>query len=401
MRYSEAARGEHLITTGRPAPAIDQRTHQLQDLTAEQRARIVDLARRLHLHTSPDPSAHQLTGLGDLHRPPHDKYTDTGDARWRTGDAISLALVPAADGQTSIARTIHTTTDPHASALRHGAPVVDELDPPIDTVLDAYEHALACADAHTAQARAHAHTVWALHPGGQTDPPQDLQFLAIPGADGRGEILARAAHPDLFDQAVELLHEIAGHHEDAVLSTVPDTLGPALAQLDADSDPWVRATTWITALKAHLEALQQDRKAAAHDQAYAEERDAWIHAHGSPRLRAAHAGDYKLDLIYRQERLAREGLDGMLLSLGRRAKIREALNPSAAALDLEQLVRDWAHKPTTTRAAQDPAGPEVRIVWAAVDLDDVDDGEMIQVKAWLGRHRLWLPVEPQDQEDDR
>ncbi|MDQ3935936.1 MAG: hypothetical protein M3340_15045 [Actinomycetota bacterium] len=121
------------------------------------------------------------------------------------------------------------------------------------------------------------------------------------------------------------------------------------------------------------------------------EMGAWVAQHGSTRLRRALERGYRATGIYVEERALKEMPDFFFDRDGR-VVFREALNPSAEALELEtQTLQRMADH---SRAAS-----EVRIVWMTDAPSEWPDellpGEAIFVK-FLGHGRLFRPVADTD-----
>jgi hypothetical protein len=119
----------------------------------------------------------------------------------------------------------------------------------------------------------------------------------------------------------------------------------------------------------------------------------WIAKHGSQRLKRAAARGYRHDGIYRDERLTLE-LPDFVGSLGRKPTVRELVNPSEHALELE----------SQTLARAEALGiPEdkVRLVFAQPGQDsDWADGEFVQIDGYLDRHTVWQSVSGERSDDD-
>lgn len=119
---------------------------------------------------------------------------------------------------------------------------------------------------------------------------------------------------------------------------------------------------------------------------YEGEKTRWMASYGSQRLKLAAERGYKHDGIYRDERAAQE-LPGFLALA--KAKAKECINPTAEAIEFETDVMSRVASLTPVHSIV------VRIVW--LDLNDTDtdlpNGEYVMVDGYLGKHKLYLPVE--------
>jgi hypothetical protein len=99
-----------------------------------------------------------------------------------------------------------------------------------------------------------------------------------------------------------------------------------------------------------------ESKAAAH--AYEQGREAWIDEHGSDRLKRAVERGYKHDGICRDERMATE-LPGFI-SFAKKRNVREIMNPSEEALEIEREVLELVERNGMTDVS-------VRLVWVPAE----------------------------------
>lgn len=123
---------------------------------------------------------------------------------------------------------------------------------------------------------------------------------------------------------------------------------------------------------------------------YEDEKRGWMDTYGSTRLKLAAERGYKHDGIYRDERAAQE-LPGFVALP--KAKPREVINPTAEAIELETQTMERVSRLTLVQ------GITVRIVWVGDTGTDLPDGEYVMVDGYLGKHKLFLPVE-QEMADD-
>lgn len=159
---------------------------------------------------------------------------------------------------------------------------------------------------------------------------------------------------------------------------------------EPSDDPAVVLEAW----ERHLGQIDLDRLDEFADldadvarEDFVREMGEWTETHGSPRLKRAIERGYRATGIYVEER-ARQELPDFLFDGDRLAVFREALNPSAAALDLETAT--IARLSDHARAAS-----SVRIVWLTDGPDDwpleIFPGEAVHVE-FLGHARLFKPL---------
>lgn len=181
----------------------------------------------------------------------------------------------------------------------------------------------------------------------------------------------------------------------AAWSTTPGY--PILEEPTEDPVEFIEAAeAWLTEATGDLsehEAAERRRSESAAD--FAMEKDAWIQEHGSTRLKRANARQYKVNRLYAQER-ADEEFPRFWLETGDGARWGERTDPSEAALDLEEQVREGL----TTRWGE----MDARIVWLITPPAELaarweipslewEAQEAILVQPYLGRYRLFLPLD--------
>ena len=112
------------------------------------------------------------------------------------------------------------------------------------------------------------------------------------------------------------------------------------------------------AVKYALNKQQEAARRQEDRERYEKDREAWIAAHGSPRLKRSAERGYKHDGAYKEERLEAE-FPGFVASLGKDIEVGEVFNPTEAALDVETEVLEQV-------AAADSDGLGVRLVWVTL-----------------------------------
>lgn len=172
------------------------------------------------------------------------------------------------------------------------------------------------------------------------------------------------------------------------------------------AERWVAETTGD--MPEHEAAECRRSESAA---IFEREKNAWIQEHGSTRLRRANKRDYKVSRLYAQERSDRE-FPFFWLETSSDARWGERTDPSERSLDLEDGVRENL----SSRGSE----MDARIVWLTVPPAELasrweipelewEDQEAILIQPYLGRYRLFLPVDRSlwrapaeaDEEEDR
>lgn len=410
VTLSQAARRSALVMSGvEPEPHQDFVVENLAELDRSDRERLVDLWEKINVH---DPAAadsdewwsDEITeprndGYLWLHRGLHDRW-----ARYwpgTEGAALDLDEVFFANGH----RTVSTLDAFRASlgddeqaafvAMLAGAPLVEDLGDAdhlaLEVVLAAYERALEFAERLIAltDTGTPAPQGFRPRPFMITD---DAVFLFPAGGSGadpsiRVAAILKGADAGAYDRAVELLKEFDVPEARQAIADKIDRVcfhwwaSHSEEQPDLDKVEWNLDTALMNASSDAASAQASAEQRAR----YEECRARWITKHGSPRLRRAAERGYKHDGIYRDERLEIE-LPGFVGSLGRKPNVRELVNPSADALELEAEALARAE-------ALGISGEQVRLVYAQTGLDtDLADGEYVQITDYLGRHTVWQQV---------
>lgn len=130
------------------------------------------------------------------------------------------------------------------------------------------------------------------------------------------------------------------------------------------------------------------------DEAYCQDRRAWIRAHGSARLRLAAEGGYEHDGIYIEERGAIEyaGLDIFIDRSGTVSWV-DRRNPSAAALELERMTQlALGAREATAHLAALIVQPTVR--FTLFPFREAESSETLLIRGWLGRFNVFARIAP-------
>lgn len=394
VRLSAHARRQALIATGNEPNATQLfGIDHLTELELGDRMRVLDLWERVLVKQVADGEL-----SGEFRNDGYDALLRGGDGRWdryrpgTEGDYVDLERAFfATPGRTlSVPEQAAAELDHDAvDAMFAGFPLVPDLGEAsfltLHRVLDAYDGALELAGRVTElcdSATAIATGFWAGSPQVTEDG-----VLLMPDSEGERVFPAavlKESDRDAYDAARQLLAEA-----DAVDASLSEAIDSTCARWW--SDPWRAmsdAERVEAILKPHIEnaiaearTRERDRQAAQH---YERCRARWIGKHGSPRLRRAAERGYRHDGIYRDERLAID-LPGFVSALGRKSKIRELVNPSGEALEIEEetLAR------TETLGIDDG---QVRLVFVAAEGAPWNEGEFVEVAGYLGRHTVWRRV---------
>jgi hypothetical protein len=325
------------------------------------------------------------------------------DKRWRRylpdtdGDSIDIDAVfyPTPGRTVSALEHLRATLDQSQSdaleAMLAGAPLVDDFGEDNDLgaahVLAAYERALGIAQRLIELVDAGIRDKGFFHEGYKIT--EDAVFLyPDPSQQPPNRPVAILAHanPQAYDQARQLLAQLDSVPPVIVIEKLDGVCchwwsSPYAEESDARKVDELLHIAVANAL-SDLRGAQAKRQA---DEDYAERRAQWIDKHGSQRLKRAAARGYRHDGIYRDERLHVE-LPDFVGSVGRRPTVRELVNPSEHALELE------AHALARAEAL-DISDDQVRLVYVQTGQDvDWEDGEFVQIDGYLGRHTVWRSV---------
>jgi hypothetical protein len=281
-------------------------------------------------------------------------------------------------------------------AMLAGAPLVTEApegaEIALEHVLDAYEHALRLARAF----------IQVLDDGvsaaSGTEGIDDILFSPISEIDGgivfepnldnereaSAAAILRNASPEAYANAKAVCDQLRAVPTKA-LSPVVDRMCTHWWQ-----SPWVEKNdaAKFDDLSWGLVNLAKQQAASVH---YESERSGWIAVKGSKQLKRAAAREYMHDGIYRDERLALE-LAGFVSDVGRKPTIRNLVNPSAEALELEDQTLAQARRLGIT-------DDQVRLVWLDPD-NGMPAGEYLRIERYLGRHTVWRAVDPESEGND-
>jgi hypothetical protein len=399
VRLSELARRQALMATGERPDSIQYvDVEDLPGLDGHQRERVVDAWERIEIAEEP-ASGPRVTRYEWLRYAESRGWQVSG----RHGETFPFdEAFFAAPGRTCAlyGQLRDELQDPAPlDAMLGSAPLLDELGEQaglsLDGVLRAYDRAFAIA--RRARDRAlqgrRADEVWAP----AISSADDL-VVVRPGRDREEAFtigLVRESDPKAFSEAERLVREVqeAG---DAQLTAqfANDVCSSAFAwgpEIESDRDV-VEHAIRPAAAKIREELNRRQHKARG-DREYEEERKQWIAQHGSQRLKLAAARGYRHDGAYRDERLG-DDLPGFVGSLGKKPEIREVINPTDKALQVETEVLE--------RIARGDIGElEARLVWVQDrDFGGAPEGEYVEVKGYLGRHTVYRPVDPDAKRDD-
>jgi hypothetical protein len=334
----------------------------------------------------------RVGSLGGLTKIHGDWVAQTDDHEWVR---VDTALV-ATPGRTRAAEEvlIERHGEEAVEAIMHeGWPLLTEVDErgrlTVGGVLDAYERALKLAADAEELALGHGVAIesvqWPL-------VAQDTNRIVF--FDHRDALpctgLLRDSDLEAFVNCEIAVHRVEGFNDrQLLLDFASDACGAALKWRQ---DPAAHDQGLAALIEGAADTLVSAYTAAVHtrtqDAIYAAERETWISEHGSDRLHKAAARGYRHDGIYRDERLAEE-LPDFIAWIGKNAQVREVVNPTAAALEMEE----------EALASVSGLGLElpVRIVWVSTGLDaDLRDGEYIRIDGYLGRHTVYRSVKPRD-----
>jgi hypothetical protein len=257
-------------------------------------------------------------------------------------------------------------------------------------VLDAYERVIEVVDRAVELAREARR-----QSGGLVMVSDDREHITIAPPETEEEQeridLVRESDPGAFDEAIAVIDQISDLSEEVVRAFANEATSAAFHQLDPDADPTdasIVTGALMPAARKALERIAEDTGRADADAEYAAERAGWIAANGSERLKLAAARGYKHDAVYRDERLAQE-LPEFVGVLPRESQVREAINPSAEALEAESEVLEEVESGRFGNV-------DVRIIWLQTFETPPGPGEYLQIKGYLGRHDVYRRISPEE-----
>jgi hypothetical protein len=407
VTLSSSARRSVLLSTG-VEPTAEQIfvVDGFTNLPAELRARLVDTWEKINVHVDeeerfePDgePYVHMTGARNDgylyLQRDATDGWTrylsDSG------GDSIDVYDVFYAIPERTIGLVeyLRMTLGPNEEgvldAMLAGAPLVNELaadsELGIEDVLGAYERALDVAQRliDLLDAGTRDENSWIPEAFSVTEDAVYLKPDIRQNPPNRPAAILKQASPQTYAQACKLLEQLNS------VGTIEEKIDRvchhwwSAAYIDVPDERKVRDLLERAVSNALGDARTEGTKREAAER-YEQCRANWIAKHGSQRLKRAAARGYRHDGIYRDERLKLE-LPDFVGSLGRKPTIRELVNPSEGALELEAQVLARAE-------ALGIADDKVRLVFAQSGQDsDWADGEFVQIENYLGRHTVWQSV---------
>ncbi|HYV15383.1 MAG TPA: hypothetical protein VE972_05145 [Conexibacter sp.] len=408
VTLSHRARRDVLLRTGvQPTAGQIFVVKDLTDLEPALRTRMIDVWEKVNIHV--DETEIAVVGgqsLTDITGARNDGYLwlqRDADERWTRylpdtdGDSIDVDAVfyPTPGRTVNAFEHLRATLDQSQSealdAMLAGAPLVDDLgednDLGVAHVLAAYERALGITQRLIELVDAGIRDKSYFHEGYKIT--EDAVFL-YPDLGQRppnrpAAILAHA-NPQAYDQARRLLAQLDSVPQVTVIEKLDRVCchwwsSPYAEESDARKVDDLLHIAVVNAL-SDFRGAQAKRQA---DEDYEQRRAQWIDKHGSQRLKRAAARGYRHDGIYRDERLHVE-LPDFVGSVGRKPTVRELVNPSEHALELEAQALARAE-------ALDISDDRVRLVYVQTGQDvDWEDGEFVQIDGYLGRHTVWRSV---------
>lgn len=411
VTLSASARRSVLLSTG-VEPTAEQIfvVNNLTDLPAELRARMVDTWEKINVHVdeeeryTPDgePYLHMNEARNDgylsLQRSATERWTrylpDT-DGNGIDVDDVFYATPDRTVGAMEYLRAkLAPDQDGVLDAMLAGAPLVDGLGGDdglrVEDALDAYERALEIArqliDLVDSGTRAEGMAWFGESFFTVTDDAIFLYPELGNGPPKRPAAILKRSNPQAYTQARKLLDQLKPLPTGIVTEKIDRTCHHwwSANYIDATDQRKVDDLLRMDLANALNDAKVENSKREATER-YEQCRANWITKHGSQRLKRAAARGYRHDGIYRDERLKLE-LPDFVGSLGRKPTIRELVNPSERALELESQVLARAE-------ALGIPDDKVRLVFAQPGQDsDWADGEFVQIENYLGRHTIWQSV---------
>ena len=407
VTLSPAVRRDLLLRTGKqPDPRQVFFVLDLTELEQEERVRLVDLWEQINVRWT-DVHSPEFSGWWDeIEDPRNDGYRHlqrVGE-RWTRylpgpdGDSIDVnSSFYAAAGRTVTAldvlrEELDENGQDELQAMLDGAPLVSDVGEStgleLEHVLAAYEATLPLA------ARLIELTDNGVYPGLMLlllshEVTDEAVFVApSPHGDSPDRLVAvlKAADPNAYAAAARLLEQLVEVAAGAVAEKLDRACFHWWSSRYADADDAKKvedllAVSVRNALSDHATEMKTQEEADRYENC----RSKWIVKHGSSRLKRAAERGYKHDGIYRDERLSVE-LPDFVGSLGRKPNVRELVNPSEQALEIEAEV-------LARTEALGIDDVQVRLVYARPDQDsDWYDGEFVQIQGYLGRHTIWRSV---------
>jgi hypothetical protein len=401
-KLSPKAQRDVLIRSGKEIE-VDQvfAIPNLMELSVEERLRLVEVAENVTVDCDvDDPAEIQGPWSESVITARVDRYGELrlgNKGRWlrvrESGDLQVDEVFYATPNHTINAQLRFESTlgDDDVAAFRAmlgGAPLVTEIPEgsalAVEHVLGAYERAIRLADGfiQVVDEGVHAADVFFLLPISKMD--EGIVFLPDPDSEAMAAAILLEASPEAHAAAERLYEHLQ--------AASPKELIPLADRFCGNwwKSPWVDKddATKLKNLSWELWNLAQQQ---ARLKKYELDRAAWINVSGSQQLRRAAVREYRHDGIYRDERLAAE-LPGFVANVGRKPNIRDLINPSADALELEDQVLAQARLLSI-------ADDQVRLVWLDPD-NDMPAGEYLRIQRYLGRHTVWRPVDPDSEADD-
>lgn len=276
-------------------------------------------------------------------------------------------------------------------AMLAGAPLLDDVGDEsaltLPYVLAAYEQAIALAERLTTTIDEGTQCKTDLFWRGPYEIEDDAIYICPASkkdAPSHQVAVLKECSPDAYQAAKDLLTQLNGIERDSVAEKLDGMCGNWLQWSNVNDAK--KVSVWLKLVVDKILAdVHTSQEKAAVAKRYEECRSKWIARHGSQRLRRAAARGYRHDGIYRDERLSAE-LPDFVGSIGRKPDIRDLVNPSADALELEAEVLARAE-------ALGIADDQIKLVYARPSSDsDWLEGAFVQIESYLGRHTVWRSV---------
>jgi len=396
VTLSRATCRDALVRTGwKPDPDQVLEINDLTELDVPERERVVDLWERIDVQF--EDGLFSVRGF-DLLRQGVDGWHVATSAE----ESVDLHSVFFA----SPGRTLRLTEwlggqlddDEELWALLNGAPVVRDLATPeltLEPVLDAYGRALELgrrlAELVTEGERADAG--WWFRSG--TFVNDDLVVFESSEVGGPPPVgFLRKSDPKAFQEVRDHLEAVRATSE-KLETKFADTVVAQVRRVRQTARVFTDAELVRNTVAAAVEMTEQehatDQAKADRQGEYQAERQRWIAQHASRRLRLAAERGYRHDGLYRDERLAEELPS--FVALGKQDEVKELLNPTEEALELESDVLQHI-------VDRELGDLEVKLVWVTSSFKSAAwDGEHVQIRSFLGRHNVYRPVHDRPVDD--
>jgi hypothetical protein len=415
VTLSRALRRDVFVRTGiDPTPAQIYVVNDFAQRSASLRTRIVDVWEKITVAVEEEEHYYDGEAYREVTGARADGYLwlhRDGRGRWvrhladTEGESVDIDEVFfATAGRTigaldQLRSTIGESSIEALDAMLVGAPLVEHVAEDnalgLTDVLDGYDQALGLAerlidlvDTGTREAS------WFRSAFEVTD--EAVFFFPAPGeaSTARPAAILKEASPVAYQRASDLLSQVTSVPVSIVAEKIDRVCVHWWSSLYAGASDERKVEILVqVAVKNMLSDVAGDTAQKMQVERYEKCRADWIREHGSQRLKRAAARAYRHDGIYRDERLERE-LPGFVGSLGRKPTIRELVNPSEDALEVEERALARA-------VALGIDESKLRLVYVQTGSEsDWSDGEFVQIEGYLGRHTIWQSVSGSRVNDD-